>query len=101
MVQVGKFKQKNVAALMYKMALLISESIIELVNNNSNTNAKSPMDHIPLHPHAEELLKFSSYLVQIQKCLCEIYLIFTVNKEAKPKKIQSVFFKHTTNNSLG
>lgn len=76
---------------MYKMALLIFESIIELVNNNSNTNAKSPMDHIPLHPHAEELLKFSSYLLQIQKCLCEIYLFFTVNKEAKSKKYSQFF----------
>lgn len=49
MVQAAKLKQKNVAVLMYKMALLISESAIELVHNNSNTNAKSPMDYIPSH----------------------------------------------------
>lgn len=50
---------------MYKTALLISESTIELVNNNSNTNAKCPMNYVPVHSHAEELLKFLSYLLQI------------------------------------
>lgn len=78
---------------MYKMALFISESAIELVSNNSNTNAKSLIDYIPLHPNAEELLKISSYLLQIQKCLCAIYLIFTVNKKAEPIKYSQVFYR--------
>lgn len=94
MVQAAKLKQKNVAVLMYKMALLISESAIELVHNNSNTNAKSPMDYIPSHSNAEELLKISSYQLQIWKCLCAIYLIFTVNKKAEPIKYSQVFHRY-------
>lgn len=91
MVQAGKFKQKNVAVLMYKMAFLISAYTIAIVNNNSNTNARSPMDYIPLHPNAEELLKILSFLLKIQKCLCAIYLVFTANKKAEPIKHSQVF----------